>query len=102
MKPSKLIRLAAKHVAEHDELSCIAIGTVAERQRDPVPHGGLRYEYRDLFAHPNLCDSPFARILWLDHSALADDWAATEEELQNWRVIALLFYSEMLKSEAKT
>ena len=87
VKDSEIIRKAAELVAadKHD-LSCIAIWCAQPRYSETR----LSSEYKNLFAPQTGLNN-----FWLD--GCFDDEKAKHE----WRITALLFFSEYLKSEGR-
>ena len=89
MKDSKIVMMAAERVlTRKNRFSCCALSFVRDSE-DPT--GALVKPYSDLFK-PNKSSRS---ITWLD------DRFNTEKEGKQWRVLALLFFAEILKSEGR-
>ena len=89
MKDSKIVMMAAERLLTHkNKFSCCALSFVHDSE-DPT--GALVKPYSDLFK-PNKRNRSIA---WLEGKF------NTEKEEKQWRVLALLFFAEILKSEGR-
>ena len=92
MKNSDIIRMAAEYQFETEGYSCNSISNVCMKEMVKGNWPNVGY---DLIASYEQTFSP--RETWNGTVWLFNVRWESDEELQNWRIMALLFFSEMLK-----
>lgn len=93
MKASRIYREAARRIAQKDGYSCCVVDEVAGGSINSDGFTPVTWRYIATFA-----ECPIAFWIRYDANCVRDD-AATAREVQNWRVLALLFMACIAEDE---